>query len=300
MRRTGLLPALALTLALAPEARAQRMAYEGSLTAATGSYLFDERTTTFALGTGFSLRAGRLTLRATLPVWLQNTTLVTASGTGAIPTGGSSGQTAVRDSGRMRQGGGMGGISAVPVSSAGPLLVRMIPAPGQALTGYEVMLADPFASASVLLASGGSLMLSAGGAVKVPLADTAKIGTGKWDAGVQASLSVRLGSRWTLGVDGSWWTLGDLDSLEIRDPVYGTLSLGRLLGSGGAVLASLSGGSSALEGFDPPVSVTVGWSRFGTPGGWGINAGVGLTETAADFTVGMSWWVDVRRRPLSP
>ncbi|HET9275078.1 MAG TPA: hypothetical protein VFN96_03295 [Gemmatimonadales bacterium] len=297
MRWIAVLPALALIVARGSSA--QQVSYDGSLSAATGRYLFDERTSTLALGTGFSIRAGRLTVRATLPVWVQNTTLITTSGAGPIPTGGTSGQTAVRDSGQARHGGGggMGGMSRSGSDPSGALVAaRMIPAPGQALTGYELMLADPIASASLNLVGGSRVSVSAGGAVKLPLADTARIGTGKWDAGVHASVTTRVGNRWTLGVDGSWWSLGDLDSLELRDPFYGSLSVGRLLGSG-AVMASLSAGTSWLEGFDPPVSVSVAWSRFGAPGSWGINAGAGLTETAADFTVGVTWSVDLRRRP---
>lgn len=297
MRWIAVLPALALIVARGSSA--QQVSYEGSLSAATGRYLFDERTSTLALGTGFSLRTGRLTVRATLPVWVQNTTLITTSGAGSIPTGGTYGQTAVRDSGQARHGGGggMGGMSLSGGDRSGTLAAaRMIPAPGPALTGYEVMLADPIASASLNLVGGSRVSVSAGGAVKLPLADTARIGTGKWDAGVHASVTARVGSRWTLGIDGSWWSVGDLDSLELKDPFYGSLSVGRLLGSG-AVMASLSAGTSWLEGFDPPVSVSVGWTRFGAPGSWGINAGAGLTETAADFTVGVSWSVDLRRRP---
>jgi hypothetical protein len=298
-------------LLLAARTAAAQLTYEGSLSGSTGTYLFTERTTSFVLNNGLSFRTGRLTLRANLPFWYQNTTLVTSSGAGTIPTGGPYGQETVRDSGQARQqqgqggngpggngqgpggpGGGAGPGGANPVVAPWPsLAMGTIPPPEEALTGYDFMLADPMATATVRVIQAGRVNASLGGTVKFPLADTARIGTGQWDFGGQASVSVLVGSRWTLGVDGSYWHLGDLDSLDLEDPFIGSLSVGALLGNSWGAIVSVSAGTSTLTGFDPPVSVFAALSRFGTPGSWGINVGAGLTETAPDFTIGASWWV---------
>ena len=106
MRRPCL--ALLLAIAVAP-ASGQRVAYEGSLGMTTGRYIFASRTTTVTLTTGLALTAGPVTLRASLPVWWQNSTLITASAPGGgTPSGGSSGGT-VSDSGQGRGSGGSGG-----------------------------------------------------------------------------------------------------------------------------------------------------------------------------------------------
>jgi hypothetical protein len=306
MTRAGV---VAMGLLLAARTAAAQVTYEGSLSGSTGKYLFTERTTSLALTSGLSFRTGRLTLRASLPVWYQNTTLVTSSGAGTVPTGGPYGQETVRDSGQARHQQGKGGSGGSgngqgpggpggPGGGANPVVVpspsfatAAIPAPDQALTGYKFRLADPMASASVRLVDGGRVNLSLGGTVKVPLADTATIGTGKWDVGGHASVSVRVGSRWTVGLDGSYWHLGDLDSLDLKDPVLGAASVGALIGDQWAGLVSVSASSSMLLGFDPPVLVTAALSRLGTPGSWGINLGMGLTETAPDFIAGLTWWV---------
>jgi hypothetical protein len=301
-------------LLLAARTAAAQLTYEGSLSGSTGTYLFTERTTSLVLNNGLSFRTGRLTLRASLPFWYQNTTLVTSSGSGSIPTGGPYGQETVRDSGQARQQQGQGGNGpggngqgpGGPGGGAGPggpgganpvvapwpsFATGTIPAPGEALTGYQFMLADPMATATVRVVQASRVNLSLGGTVKFPLADTARIGTGQWDFGGQASISVLVGDRWTLGLDAAYWHLGDLDSLDLVDPLLGSLSVGTLIGDSWGAIFSVAAGTRTLTGFDPPVTLMAALSRFGTPASWGINVGAGLTETAPDFTIGATWWV---------
>jgi hypothetical protein len=49
------------------------------VSATTGRYFFDTRTTSFSLSSGLAYTTGRLTLRVALPIVAQNTPLVTAS-----------------------------------------------------------------------------------------------------------------------------------------------------------------------------------------------------------------------------
>ena len=291
----------------APPWEAQQVSYEGGLSASTGAYIFTERTNSFALSTGLFLRTGRWSFRATVPVWLQNTTLVTSSGAGSVPTGGPYGQGAVSDSGQAREqrkqgGGGNGqgpdgqgpsGQQPVPITAA--VAGEPVPAPEEALTGYQVALADPTLSVTGRLLETGRLMLSLGGTVKFPLADTATVGTGEWDIGANLSMSVLAGGRWSFGLDAAYWHLGDLDSLELKDPLVGSVSVGALLGDRWGAMLSLMGSTTTLTGFDPPVSVTAGLNHFAPSFTWGINLGAGLTESAPDVTVGLLWSVPFGR-----
>lgn len=293
MRRAMLVGWLAL---LAQPAVAQ-VTYEGSIAGLTGYYLFTERTNSLILTNGLRWHSGRLSLGANLPLWYQNTTLVSSSGGGTVPTGGPDGQEAVRDSGQARGQQGGGGRPAVlgfPSTVSSSRLQSAqgnIPAPVDAVTGYQLMLGDPLAQATVSVIPAGRVTVSATATVKVPLASTATIGTGKWDVGGLASALWLTGNRWTLGLDVAYWYLGDLDSLDLENPLIGTLSVGRLLGYEWAASLGVSASTGSLTGFDPPVSVLASLTRLGTPNAWGVNAGVGLTETAPAFSLGAVWWI---------
>ncbi len=312
--------ALAALLGVLPLS-AQRLSYEGGLSASTGTYLFTERTNSVAFSSGLRLERGRVSLRLGVPVWLQNTTLLTASGAGALPTGGPEGQETVRDSGQARQQRGQGGTSGTTVGTGGSgngnggtqggnhqsgghglvaspdvrmmneLTEAAIPAPEAALTGYELSLGDPIVGLAARLIDAGPVRLTAGGTVKVPLASTGSVGSGHWDLGGSLSLSALLGRRWSMGVDVSRWHLGDLDSLDIRDPWLGSFSLGTLLGEHWGALLGVAASTTTLAGFDPPVTVSIALSRLTPAMTWGISLGAGLSETAPDFLVGLSWSV---------
>ena len=291
------LAALGVCVALlAPAGAAQTLRYEGGAGAATGKYFFAERTTSFSLSTGFALDIGRLKLRASLPVWLPNTSLVTTTVAGSIPTGGPYGQGAVRDSGEARRrrqsGNGQGPGSGQGRAPGSPLpSLQVVPVSDSAVTGYQAAVGDLFLSTSARLLTGSRVSLTAGVSAKAPIADTATIGTGRWDAGVSLSVSVLAGRRLLIGADVSYWHLGDLPDLPFDDPVTGMVSLGASLGSGWGAIASLAGGSSALPGFDPPVTVGGAISHLGARTGWGVHAALGLTETAPDVSVGLTWTV---------
>lgn len=286
----------------APPWEAQQVSYEGGLSASSGTYSFSERTSSFALSTGLCLKTGRLSFRATVPIWLQNTTLITSSGAGTVPTGGPYGQEAVRDSGQARQqrkqggdGNGQGPGGGQPVPITAEVAGEPVPVPAEAITGYQVALADPTLAMTARVLEAGRFMVSLGGTVKFPLADTATVGTGEWDVGANLSVSVLAGRRWTFGFDAAYWHLGDLDSLELQDPLLGTVSVGTLLGDRWGALLSLMGSTTMLTGFDPPVSVTAGLNHVAPSFTWGLNLGAGLTESAPDVMVGVLWSVPFGR-----
>lgn len=290
MRRVLL--ALAGCWAAAP-ATAQRLTYEGSLGVSSGMYMFDERSTSFGLFTGLAVATGRVTWRASLPLWLQNSTLIASSapglpGTGmpqgpttggGMPTGGSSSDSVAAGGGHH---GGMGPVRAASAK-------KTVDVPGSSYTGYEAAIGDPLVSATVRALEGRRASLSLSGYVKAPLSDTSSFGTGEWDLGAGLGTTLQLGSRTLLGIDLGWWHLGDMPGLEFQDPFGGTLSLSRILNPdwGGIVFASAY--TASISGYDAPVSVGAGVTRFAGKAGWGIQGGAGLTETTSDFYLTVFW-----------
>ncbi len=256
---------------------AQEVAWEGGVAMATGTYLFTERTTGWTLTNGVAAAAGPVAVRVSWPLLLQNSALVTSSGSTWIPTGGPySGMVADSGAARgSRRGGGMQQSLDVPVT---------------AVSGYTAALGDPTAQASVRIGSvTRSLTLRVG--AKAPLADTASFGTGRWDFGAGGALTYALGTSGFLGADLGWWHLGDLPELDFQDPVWGTVSGGAALGAGWAGLLSVSGGTSALAGYDGPWSVSAGLSRLVGATMVGLSTAVGLTDTAPQLALALSWRV---------
>lgn len=265
---------------LAPGALGAEVRYEGGLSGATGKYIFDARTTTLSLSTGLSWRADRFTARVAIPLVLQNSTLVSGTGAGAMPSGGSL-SGAVSDSGRD----GMGGRRAVAR--------RNIPTPDTSVPGYSLALGDPVMAATIRIVESDGGAAAVGAAVKAPAADSSEYGTGEWDFGGTASLSRRIGDRFTLGLDASWWKLGDLSDLDFRDPVTGSLSATRLFSTRWGGTLSVTAGTSALRGYAAPVALGAALVHGGESASWGVNLSVGLTETLPDVAVGVIWSVSL-------
>ena len=283
--------AVVLLAALGPApVAAQGLYYEGGLSLATGTYIFAERTTSWAASTGLAVGSRRVTLRASLPVYLQNSTLVSLSGPGGgLPTGGSSSH-AVADSGAARKarqdGGGnhQGGMGLM----ASPSSVEV---PATAVTGYETAVGDPTAQLTWRPVEGGATELAVSALAKAPVADTATFGTGQWDVGAGAALSRWVGHSLVLGLDLTYWHLGDMPTLSFQDPVSGTARLTYVAPGGWGVGFSLSGSTTALEGYDGPAWIAGHLQRVSDRGGWGLSAAVGLTETTPDVSVGLTWRV---------
>ena len=262
----------ALLIALTPPAplAAQGVAYEGSVSVATGSYIFTTRTTSVTFATGIAYTTGRLTFRAGLPLFVQNTSLLAGSGAGMMPSGGGSGGNV---------GGGMGGG-------------MMGGGSGTSMSHYRAAAGDPSVQVGWRLVDRARFGVTVSAAAKIPVTDTTAYGTGKWDLGGTLSLTQRPPGLLFLGLDVSYWHLGDLPQLDFRDPVLGTATVSRLFPTKWAGSLFVTGGTTALRGFQPPVSVGAGVTHFGGRGMlWGITASAGLTETAPQFSVGASWRV---------
>jgi hypothetical protein len=149
-------------------------------------------------------------------------------------------------------------------------------------------------SASVGGMRAGRLGVILGLAAKIPLVDTASFGTGAWDVGGSLSASVILGGRAFVALDVGYWHLGDPPELELTDPVVvgGTASL--LTATGWGLSAGVTGSTPTIAGFAPAVSATASALKPGTRGSIGLLATVGLTETAPDLTVALTWRLGLR------
>ncbi len=272
-------PWLSLLVGLIPltPLAAQGLAYEGGVSLATGRYIFAARTTSWTFATGLSLSAGRLTLRAGLPVFVQNTSLITGSGAGMMPSGGGAASGMVSDSGHHGMMGGSGSGT------------HRLPVPGSALTGYRAAAGDPTVQAGWRAVSDARTSLTISGAAKIPVTDTSTYGTGAWDVGATVSVTRHAGASMFLGLDLSYWHVGDLPQLNFRDPVLATASLSDLFENTWGASLSVTAGSSALPGYQAPVSVGATLTHLGKGNLWGLNAAVGLTETVPDFSIGASW-----------
>ena len=285
--------------ALVGPVAAQEVEYTGGVQSATGEYLFTERTTSFALLNGLSLAVGRVRLSATLPVLYQNSTAVTYIGGVPVPTGGpDAGAVRQREPGRKvpmgsgPHGPGQGGHGQAGVVAADETpTAQLVAAPGD----YRVDVGDPLLQVGVALHDGGGILRTVGvhALAKAPLADVESgVGTGEWDYG--AGVSVGLGGvRTFVLADVSYWIVGDMPDLPLRNPLSYAVSVGRSLGDGRwSVLGSVLGATTMIEGADAPVSVGlgVGFAPRSTHG-FNLGVSVGLTESAADVSSFLGWRV---------
>jgi hypothetical protein len=276
---------VAALVVVTPAASTQQLHYEGALSLSSGTYLFTERTNSWTLSTGLAFTEGPVTVRASLPMYVQNTTLLTSSGGGLVPTGGSSGGT-VADSSSARRG--RVGASATSAAAA-------IEVPSGAVTGYAAHAGDPLIGATAAVRS-GRLSLLIGASAKLPLSDTTGYGTGTWDFGGSGSLSYLFGLTTMVSVDAAYWVMGGLPELDLENPLLLSASVSYLGLGGWGVSGSLSTASSVIDGYPSSMLVTGSILRVGRRRSLGLNVGVGLSEMAPDITVGLSWRMQLTGR----
>jgi len=272
---------------------AQSVHYEGGLSVSSGNYIYTERTTSWVFTNGLALGAGPFTVRAMLPLFRQNSLLVTVSSAGPIPIGGS---------GTDPESGGRGGGDAIPqivgdydhMAQSESLTVDSGELP-TTVSGYEMAVGDPAASVNLSVYQGGSVGISMNVSVKAPLTGVTGFGTGQWDLGGSASLSHRIGFSGLVALDVGYWHLGDPVDMDLRDPVLASLSLNRLSMGGWALGVSASAATAVVAGYPNAYQIGASVNRVGRGGTFGVNVAVGLTETTPDLTVGLNWRIGLTR-----
>lgn len=271
-------------------ARAQDVTWAGSADLTSGDYYFTETTTAVWISNGLTVRSGVLRFDASLPFLLENSDVVTRVGGIPVPTGGSrySGDVAGRGGGP----GGSGGNSAVGTmggTMSGSMDPIVIEEPGS----LTLEVADPMLGAGFDLPMSSSFLTSVrfGVSAKIPARSVESgVGTGEWDVGVGGGVSLAA-SRLYLMLDGTWWRLGDLPDLELKNVLAYGGALGGPFGDGSLGWAvSLWGATRMIDDVDPPASLG-GDLYFNSISGRSLRLGVrfGLTESAPDLGASVGW-----------
>lgn len=267
---------------------AAQLGYSGSLQAASGSYIFPERTTSWYFSNGLNLRSGRFFASASIPIVLQNSSAVSYVTGVPIPTGGpENGKVREKRGGSGPGGPGGRGSDRVPLALSMAAdsgdLVEVTP-PGD----YGIHVGDPYFGAGYDLFEGTGLVrsFSLEAQAKAPVATLESgVGTGAWDFGTGAALALGSGSTFVFANLG-WWHLGDMPELELKDPLLFGLALGRSFGHGAwSLLASWSGSTPMIDGVEANHSIGLA-CNISIGEGRSLSAGLsrGLTESGSDFS----------------
>jgi hypothetical protein len=264
---------------------AQQVTYTGSLQYTTGSYFFTERTESFYIVNGLSLSGEPGRISFSVPYVIQSTPWISYSEGGGIPTGGT----------QHGMVGGQGTGSPGMQDMARKRRNRVdLPDTVSYRTGS---FSDPTVSGSYFLygRTSGSTSINLNASVKIPLSNPESgFGTGAWDAGAGISLLQRVGAFYLYG-DFTYMWMGDMDDLELANPVYFSAGVSRSLGGGSWMLSSsFRASTSIIEGYDPPMSINFGLGYF-ISSRFSISSSVsfGLTESSSDFSAGLGWMVQL-------
>lgn len=281
--------------------QAQQVSYHGSVQYATGSYFFDESTSSFSTSNGFGFVGDRFSLSFSVPFIVQNSPWISYSAAGQFPTGGPQhggladstghrpGTGGKNGKGSKNQYGNGGMNSTVPVVAAEeePIILPDT-------TSYtESSFGDPniYASFKLYSSDSGTTNIQLNSGFKIPFADPNKgFGTGEWDYGVGSSLSQRFGNFFLYASAMKWW-LGNMSDLELKDPLTYSIGLTRTFGQGKWFINStFSGYTEIINDYDPPMNLSFGAGIFAT-NRISLNGtfSVGLSESSADQVLGLGW-----------
>lgn len=311
--RTASLLAAAFALSAGTRvARAQQLHYTTSLGYSGGSYIFTGYTWTGSMEHRLDLSAGQWQLGGTIPLLLQNSTAVTYIAGRPIPTGGpdaiavrerQSGTTVVMGP-RGSTGSGRGGTITTQTGLPRGMSRAMAPADAAGRTDSlfvggtvtpAVHVGDPVLEGSVDLASGDGVLryFTLQALTKIPVASVASgLGTGQWDYGAGAAASIGVDRAFLFG-DATYWVLGDMPDLPLKNNLVYVGGAGMALGESAWTLSgSVSGSTRIIETVTPPVSagLLLGWS--GEHGhAVSIGAAAGLNDAAPDVSLLVSWRV---------
>jgi len=261
------------------EPTAAQVAYTGSLTYSTGSYVFVDRTHSLWLSNGLGVRSGRVDFSASLPVVMQNSGIVTFVAGQPLPTGGEQSGAVSRRGRGTRIGSGPQSIT-----TDSTVVFR---------DHYEVEVGDPLATGSVEVYSGFGVLRSLAVQVgaKAPLRSLESgVGTGEWDVGGGASVVVGSGRALVLG-DLSYWSFGDLPELELKGSLLYSVGVSTsVMDARASVLLSLSGATSIMDAVEAPLSVGLAFLHARGDGrSVSLGASVGLSEASPDVTAWVGW-----------
>jgi hypothetical protein len=281
--------------------QAQQISYHGSVQYATGSYFFDESTSSFSTSNGFGYVGERFAVSFSVPFIVQNSPWISYSAAGQFPTGGPQHGGLVDSTGNRPGKGGKNGKgsknqygnssynSMIPVNAAEeePIILPDT-------TSYtEYSFGDPniYAGIKLYTSTSGGTNIQLNSGFKIPFANPENgFGTGEWDYGVGTSLSQRFGNFFLYTSAMKWW-LGNLPDLELKNPLTYSVGLTRTFGKGKWYINStFSGYTEIIKDYDPPMNLSFGTGFFAT-NRISLNStfSVGLSESSADQVFGLGW-----------
>ncbi|MCG2588835.1 hypothetical protein [Rhodohalobacter sulfatireducens] len=281
--------------------QAQQVSYHGNVQYATGSYFFDESTSSFSASNGLGYVGDKFSVSFSVPFIVQNSPWISYSAAGQLPTGGPQHGGLADSTGRRPGKGGKNGNGSKNQYGSGsystPILVaesEEVPITLPDTTSYtQSSFGDPNIYASLKLYSSGSgssnIQLNSG--FKIPFADPNNgFGTGEWDYGVGISLSQRFGKFFMYTNFMRWW-LGNMPDLELKDPLTYSAGLTRTFGQGKWFINStFSGYTEIIKDYDPPMNLSFGVGLFAS-NRISLNSTftLGLSESSADQVFGIGW-----------
>ncbi len=259
---------------------AQALRYEGNVGLSNGTYTLATPTTSWAWSNGLALEFGRVSIRAIVPAYLQTPVHVETGVDASTPADRDTEvPSAYRDS-----ASGQGRPAAMLSASATPAEARAV----QPLD-RRIYLGDPVGQIAVNLVPAAGTALGIRVTAKMPVTDSVNFGTGRWDVGFGVTASQRLTGTTFASVDVSYWQMGEPSGLALQNPLVVSGSCSGLLGRRWGWVLSGTAGQSSIEGFPAFYSVGGGVVVLGRVWTINVNAMVGLSETAADFAVGVGW-----------
>lgn len=294
MSRRGLLRiGLTLLAAAGSVSHAQAQGIEWTLGASTaaGRYIFEQTTLSHVLTLGGAVTTERWRFGAALPIVVQNSSAVTFIGGTPIPTGGGGGgPLSGRRSGQRLPMRRRSSALMFPGQASATVVDSVAEAPGP----YTTQLGDPVLSASRSwhLNALSPHRVTTNLFVKLPLADAnSGVGSGALDAGASLSYGATMG-RTFLFADAGWWHIGDLEAIELRDIVTGSLGVGRALDSRArwTTMLSLSGATSVVPNLDAPLAANAMLGFLPRPDrGFTVGFSAGLSEASPDWSASLGW-----------
>jgi len=134
------------------------------------------------------------------------------------------------------------------------------------------------------------LQIGVAGSVKPAFVDAADgLGTGETDFGAGVSAFKAMG-RTALLADALFWKYGDPEGVDFEDSLSYSLGVGRSLGTGRWSTIVSFAGFSPVGDAPPPLLLTIGvMALTGRSQSLAITTGLGLTDSASDFSIGASW-----------
>jgi len=261
---------------------AQEIQYSGGAGYSTGSYYFNEQTSTFHLSNGLSAGFKRVRLSVNVPFIVQSTPWISYTLQGGIPTGGS------QNGSLKKQGGGQG-------MGPGGGSQREVVLP-DTVSYTKASFSDPSIQIGLKLFSGAQTQstITLNGYLKVPLTDPSTgYGTGAWDTGTGVSVSQGVGYSWMLFADATWWWLGNMDDLTLNNTLAFSVGMGKILtGTSWIVNAALSGFTTVIDNYDPPLSIMAGSGyKVNDRVFLNLSLEVGLSESSPDVSTSVGWSV---------